>query len=191
MMESFSASNNNNRLNQSELSAEKVAVGWPWRLLFFSFFIFILSFFVFFGLRYGYQNYLEGQVKFFDSELAKLSSKVSLDDQERFINFYSQLFNLQRILEDHPYSSNLFRFLEKNTVSSVYFSDALFKRNENTTTLKGMSDNFENLSGQLALLEKSPELAKMILNNVSLQKDGVSFSVSLTFKPEFFKQLSQ
>lgn len=191
MMESFSAPNNNNRLNQSELSVEKVAVGWPWRLLFFSFFIFLLSFFVFFGLRYGYQSYLEGQVKFFDSELAKLSSKVSLDDQERFINFYSQLFNLQRILEDHPYSSNLFRFLEKNTVSSVYFSDALFKRSENVVTLKGMSNNFENLSGQLALLEKSPELAKMILNNVSLQKDGVSFSVSLTFKPEFFKQLSQ
>lgn len=191
MMESFSTPNNNNRFNQSELSTEKVAVGWPWRLLFFSFFIFLLSFFVFFGLRYGYQNYLEDQIQFFDSELAKLSSKVSLEDQERFINFYSQLFNLQRILEDHPYSSNLFRFLEKNIVNSVYFSDALFKRSENTVTLKGMSNNFENLSGQLALLEKSSELAKTTLNNVSLQKDGVSFSVSLTFKPEFFKQLSQ
>ncbi|MDP1706486.1 MAG: PilN domain-containing protein [bacterium] len=190
-MESFSTPNNNNRFNQSELSTEKVAVGWPWRLLFFSFFIFLLSFFVFFGLRYGYQNYLEDQIQFFDSELAKLSSKVSLEDQERFINFYSQLFNLQRILEDHPYSSNLFRFLEKNIVNSVYFSDALFKRSENTVTLKGMSNNFENLSGQLALLEKSSELAKTTLNNVSLQKDGVSFSVSLTFKPEFFKQLSQ
>jgi len=191
-MESFSVPNNNNsRLNQTELNAETVSVGWPWRLLLFGLFIFIFSLFVYFGLRFGYQNYLQDQIEFYDSELKKLSSQVSIEDQERFVNFYSQLFNLQKILEDHPYSSNVFRFLEKNTVGAVYFSDALFKKSDSTVVLKGISDNFENLSGQLAILEKSPEVAKVILNNVSLQKNNVSFSVSLTFVPDFFKKISQ
>ena len=190
-MESFSAPNNNNRLNQAELNAESVSVGWPWRLLLFGFLIFFFSLFVYFGLRFGYQNYLQGQIEFFDGELSKLSSRVSAEDQERFVNFYSQLFNLQRILEDHPYSSNVFRLLERNVVGPVYFSDAIFKKVDGTVTLKGLGSNFENLSGQLAVLEKSPEVAKTLLNNVSLQREGVSFSISLTLQPEFFKQLSQ
>lgn len=190
-MESFSGPNNDTRFNQQELSAESVAVGWPWRMLLFGFFIFLLSFFVYFGLRFGYQNYLDDQIEFFDGELKKLSSRVSIDDQERFVNFYSQLFNLQRTLEDHPYSSNIFRFLEKNTAAPVYFSDAVFRKADNGFTLRGFSDNFDNLSGQLAILEKSPEASRVLLNNVSLQREGVSFSVSLVLKPEFFKQLSQ
>lgn len=192
MMESFSVPPNNNRLGeQAELASEKVAVGWPWRLLLFGLFVFALSLFAYFGLRFGYQNYLQNQIEFYDGELKKLTSRVSAEDQERFVTFYSQLFNLQRILEDHPYSANVFRYLEKSTVPTVYFSDALFRRADNTVVLKGFGGNFDDVSGQLAIFEKSPEAAKIILNNVSLQREGVSFSVSVTFQPEFFKQLAQ
>lgn len=191
MMESFSVPNNNNRFDRPELATENVAVGWPWRLLLFGFFIFFLSLFVYFGLRFGYQNYLQGQIEYFDSELAKLTSRVSAEDQERFVTFYSQLFNLQRVLEDHPASANIFRFLEKNTVPAVYFSDALFRKAEGSVALKGISNNFENLSGQLAILEQAPEVAKILLNNVSLQREGVSFSVTIVFQSQFFNQATQ
>ncbi len=188
-MESFPV-NSNSQSNQ-ELAAEDVAVGWPWRLLFFSFFIFLLSIFIYFGLNYGYKSYLQGQIDFYNGELAKLSSQVSVEDQERFVNFYSQLFNLQKILADHPFSSNLFRFLEKDTIPPVYFSEVAFKKADGSFTLRGISNNFENLSSQLAIFAKAPEVAKPLLNNVSLQKDGVSFSLSLTMQPDFFKQLTQ
>ena len=191
-MESFSVHSNESRLGQqAELKAENVSVGWPWRLLLFGFFVFLLSLFVYFGLRFGYQNYLQNQIEFYDSELQKLTSQVSAEDQDRFVTFYSQLFNLQRILEDHPYSANIFRYLEKNTVPAVYFSDAIFRRSENSVSLKGFSKTFDDLSGQLAILEKSSEAAKVTLNSVSLQKEGVSFAVSVAFRPEFFNQLAK
>lgn len=170
---------------------EKIPIGWPWRLLLFSLFVFIISIFIYFGLRYGYQSYLDGRSDNLDAELKTLGQQVSSVDQERFINFYSQLVNLKKVLSDHPFGSNAFMFLERNTINEVYFTEAVLKPGERNLVLKGFSSNFENLSAQLAIFEKSGEAERVILNNVTLQGGGVNFSASLILKADLLNKLTQ
>lgn len=176
---------------EEQLLSEKIPIGWPWRLLLFALFIFAVSIFIYFGLRYGYEGYLDNRSEQLDEELKVLGQQVSAVDQERFINFYSQLVNLKEVLSEHPFSSNVFKFLERNTINEVYYTEAVLKPAERTLALKGFSNNFENLSAQLAIFEKSGETERVVLNNVTLQGGGVNFSASMILKADLLNKLTQ
>lgn len=181
----------NARNLEEQLLSERIPVGWPWRLLIFSALIFAIAIFVYFGLRYGYKGYLDSRSRQLDEDLKALGQQVSAADQERFINFYSQLVNLKEILDKHSFSSNIFRFLENNTINEVYYTEVSLRSTERVLILKGFSNNFESLSAQLEIFEKSSETEKVILNNVSLQGNGVNFSATIIFKNTLLNKLTQ
>ncbi|MCH7759769.1 hypothetical protein IID20_05450, partial [Patescibacteria group bacterium] len=122
---------------EDQFGIEKMSVGWPWRLMFFSIFILILSLFIYFGLRFGYNNFLDDNLAVLEEDINRLSGEVTEEDQERFVNFYSQLVNLKTILEEHPFSSKIFNFLEENTITTVSFSEASVSITERTLSLRG------------------------------------------------------
>ena len=168
-----------------QFGIDKMSVGWPWRLMFFSVFIFIFSLFIYFGLRFGYNNFLDDNLIVLEENISQLSSEVTEEDQERFINFYSQLVNLKTVLEEHPFGSNVFNFLEKNTVITVSFDQANVSITERTLSLSGQTDSIKTLAQQLAVFEQSPEVERAVLRNISLDIGRVGFNFTLTFKPDF------
>ena len=170
---------------REQFVTETTSVGWPWRLFVFSGFLFVLSFFVYFGLHFGYRSYLADQSDKADRNLDALAKEVSLDEQDRFVNFYSQLVNLKGVLEDHPFASNFFKFLERNTIDKVYFLDADANVAGKSLKLDGVADSFDSLSQQMAVFEKSSTVANVLLDSVGLQGSQVSFKLSINFKDDF------
>ncbi|HXF43990.1 MAG TPA: hypothetical protein VNK70_00780 [Candidatus Paceibacterota bacterium] len=169
---------------------EVIPVGFPWRLLTFSFIIFLFSIFIFFGLKFGYTSYLDGQTAALDKKIEELGSRISADEQARFVLFYSQLANLKKILDDHGFSGNIINFLEKQTLGQIYYTDAAFSADRGELALKGFAASSEALVYQLALFDNAPELSSVILNQTNADRQGVSFAVTLGFKPEFFERPS-
>lgn len=165
---------------------EHVSIGWPWRILLFAIVIFALSLLIYFGLRFGYGPYLDSRSETLDRNLAELTQGVNLEDQERFVNFYSQLVNLKTVLEKHPFPSNTFSFLERNTLGRVYFSRADLDVGQRTLRLKGFAASIQGLAEQIAVLENSTDVDSVLVEDVGLSGGGTAFSASLTFKPEFF-----
>jgi hypothetical protein len=165
---------------------EPVSVGFPWRLFIFSLVIFLLSILIYFGLKVGYENYLQNQTTSLDGELNQLAKAVSQQDQQQFVNFYSQLVNLKTIFTSHIFSANVFPFLEKNTLPQVYYTDAKFTGSGADLALTGQAASLQVLAEQMAEFESAPELRSATLLSTSFNPGGtVGFSIDLVFQPSY------
>lgn len=167
-----------------QIIPEQIPVGFPWRLLVFSVVIFAFSVFVYLGLRFGYRAYIDTTSSDLDRRLDNLAKVITPKDREEFITFYSQIVNLKTVLDKHPFTSNVFGFLEKNTIGTVYFNDASMDVANKALILHGIAVSFENVAQQMAIFERAREINSAILSDVNLQSNGVAFSVVLTFRSE-------
>ncbi len=169
-----------------EFSTESLPVGWPWKLLVAAIVIFGLTVFAYVGLKAGYETSLNAQSKAIDTQISQLGQQVSNEDRDRFITFYSQIANLQKVLQSHPFSSNIFTFLERSSLPTLYFTEATGKVSDGTLNLKGIADTFDTVAAQVGIFQKQPEIATVLLSSVDLQPGSVSFSIDLKFIPTFF-----
>ncbi len=176
---------------REQFVSEQIPVGLPWHLLIFSVFLVGFSIFIYFGLKFGYASYLDSRAASLDKKIEVLTGKVSKDEQQNLISFYSQFINLKKVLGGHAFSSNIYGFLERNTLPPVYYYEANFLADDKTVELKGKADSMETLVGQLSLFDKSPELEKVVLEQLSFEGAQVGFGAILTFKEEFFNTYRQ
>lgn len=169
---------------------ENIPVGWPWRLLIFAVFVFALSLFTFFGLKFGYQAFLDDKLAELDRNLDALGKKVSVEEQNRFVNFYSKIVNLKSVLDIHPYPSAIFTFLEKNVVDGIYFTDLEVDIVGGTMELKGVAANFNVLAQQVAVMEESPEVDNVLVKEVGLGRGSgaANFTITANFKKGFLSK---
>ncbi len=181
-------STNNTNLNEVFLSS-RATIGTPWRLFVFSVVFFAFSLLVYFGFKVGYENYLSSQSEELDKNLAQLSNSVSQEDQQHFINIYSQIVNLKNVLEEHYFAGNIFPFLEANTMPQVFYSDAKFTAFSRTLDLTGAAASLKALAEQMSQFEKSPELDSATLSSMNFNPSGnTSFTISLVFKEGYLSK---
>lgn len=171
---------------REQFVAEPASVGFPWRLFVFSLVIFLLSLLIYFGLKFGYATYLQKQADNLDSQLNQLSTKVSAQDQQQFVGFYSQLVNLKTVLGTHIFTANVFPFLEKDTLPQVYYTDAKFTASNYDLALTGQTASLQVLAEQMAEFEQAKELQSATLLATNFNPSGtVGFSIDLVFKPSY------
>ena len=172
------------------LELQSISLGLPWRILVFSIVLFAFSIFVYFGLRFGYEAYLSSESNKLDQSIETLSSEVSQQDQQDFVTFYSQLVNLKALFADHRYSTNMFRFLEKYTAPSVYFTSAKGNPAAGSIELQGKANSLDILVSQLAAFDSAPELAqKTIVNQMSFTGQEAGFTLSLFLNNDALSKL--
>ncbi|MEK7624369.1 MAG: PilN domain-containing protein [Patescibacteria group bacterium] len=169
------------------LGPEKLPVGWPWRMFLFSVIVFALTLLIYFGMIFGYKPYLETERQSLDKKINEIGGAVSETDRENFIKFYSQLVNIQTLLNNHISGSNIYTFLEKNTNQGVYYEGASLSVPEHFLRLEGIARSYDNLVQQLVVFEQAPEIKKVILEESRTADKGVSFSIQVTFKPELLR----
>lgn len=174
---------------REQFISEAIPVGFPWRLFIFSFTLFLFTLFVFFGLKFGYTVYIDKRAENLDEKIADLAAQVSQEDQQNFIAFYSQLVNLEKVLGRHGFTANIFRFLEENTLSNVYYKSAEFSSLEKSLKLSGVAASNKAVVDQLALFDKRIEVDGVNLNQMNTDSSGdVNFGITISFKGDFFQK---
>ena len=172
----------------NQFADAQASVGMPWRILTFSFFIFMVSVLAAVGLSLGYEKYLDSKIANVDSRIKSLTASVEQRQQE-YVSFYSQVANLKSILEKRSFTANIFTFLEKNTINQVYFSEADMDMKKGELKINGLATTLNDISQQIAVMENDKKNIKgIILNEVSFQDGKVNFSLSITFSESFFKK---
>jgi len=165
------------------------SLGTPWRLFLFSILLFAFLLFVYFGLKIGYENYLESEANSLDEKISQLSNAVSKEDQQKFITIYSQVVNLQDVLNNHLFTFNVFHFLEKNTLPQVFYSDASFAALSRKVTVNGQAGSLQVLAGQIMQFEKAPEVESATLTNMNFNPNGnTSFSIDIVLKKDYLSK---
>jgi hypothetical protein len=167
--------------------------GWAVGVLFFSGGILFLSLVIYLGLAFGYQPYLQSQLSSTKDQVSALQNSISTSDQTQLIDFYSQIANLQALLQNHALTSQLLTWLEKNTEVNVYYTSM------NLTTgghvlLQGIGASEADINQQLAIFENSPEVSSVAISTVDapqLGSTGWGFNVLLVMNPSVFTSSSQ
>lgn len=162
--------------------------GLPWRLLTFSFVIFFLAILAYFGLSFGYTNYLDSQIATKDQEIKDLTKKISPESQNVFVDFYSRLSNYKNIFESHIYNSKIFPILERITLPTVYYTNVDLNIANRTMVLSGSASDFESLSNQLYEYDKEPLIEIYILNQSRMVEGLINFRATLIFSPKLFEK---
>lgn len=170
-----------------QLGSETKGVGLPWRLFLFSILVLVAVIVLYLGLEFGYSAFLSSQIKDRDQAILELTQSISQDDQNQFINFYSQLANMKTLLDDHVVASKTFPFLERNTNQLVFFNLVDLRADQRRLNLEGVAVNYEIFSQQLEAFNRAPEVERLVVNESQSREGRVTFRLFLILKPELFK----
>lgn len=166
---------------------ETPAAGTPWRLFTYAGLIFLASVLIYLGLSIGYKSYLDSRIGEVDQQLKKLGTSISKEDQEKFLRFYSQLVNFNKLLSNHIVSADLFSILEKITNSKVRYTNLDLKIDERKLSLEGAAFSYEILAQQLASFAGDPGVENYMLNQSQMSDGSVKFKAILILKKEVLK----
>lgn len=175
---------------EDQRSRADAVAGLPWRILLFSGIVFGISIFVFFGLRFGYASYLDSRSKNLDERIQELASRVSQEDQQDLISFYSQIVNLRTVIEKHHFVAKTFDYIEKYILPTVVYTGAKVSMNGTSVVISGEANTMQDLIEQLSVFDSAPEFeGKAIIDSLSFEGGKVGFGVTLQVKEDSVKRL--
>jgi hypothetical protein len=166
--------------------------GWSGRLLMFSVTLLFISIAGYAGLTFGYEPYLTNRIQEAKSEMDQLSRKASAEEQSKVLSFYSQLVNVKNLIDGHTYPTLLFKWIETATHPNVYFVKFDFNAKNRTVSLLGTAKNVRDVTEQIEIFEKRPEVAQVSFSNVSvLGTGGWQFDASVVLKEGILSSASK
>ncbi len=159
------------------------------QLLMLTSLLFFVSLGSYLGLQYGYKPYLDTQIENLDKDINNFAKQISPQEQTKIINFYSQLANLETLLNNHIFTSALLDWFEKNTQVNIYYSNFNFDSIKGDITLSGVAKTIEDLGEQLIIFNQLPEVRKVILSGISSQPNGLKeFELRLSINSQLIKR---
>jgi len=161
--------------------------GIPRKFLTFSFFLFLATLLIYFGLSAGYKSFLNSEISGLEGGIDELRFQIDAEQQENLVRFFSQVNNVQEILDDHVVVSNMFPILEANTHSRVAYTGMDVVVVERKIVIEGIAESFDALVSQLTIYEAVVQIERAVLESAERSGGVVSFKVSLTVVPELFE----
>ena len=177
----------NNDLKNQFLAGEELPSGVPRQFLLFSLIAFFAALILFAGLRFGYQVFLENAIEDLEAEVDRLGGQVTSEQQASLARLYSQVANLETLLEDHVFASELFPVLEANTHSRVAYRALEVSVPDREVAIEGLAGSYDDLVAQLALFERAPAVERLVLEDSQAEGSTISFRVILTMESGFFE----
>lgn len=161
--------------------------GWSSGILLFSGSILFIIIFIYAGLRFGYETYINGQLKSLEGQVQKVGQQITPASEANLIKFYSQIANLESLIKGHVFSSQFLTWLEQNTEANVYYTSISFSSG-GQVALVGSAKTAADVSEQLAVFEASPEVSSVSLSSVALSPTANIwvFNAVLNMQPAVF-----
>ena len=76
---------------------------------------------------FGYKPYLETERQSLDKKINEIGGAVSETDRENFIKFYSQLVNIQTLLNNHISGSNIYTFWKRTPIKEFITKEPVYR----------------------------------------------------------------
>jgi len=158
--------------------------GWSGRLLMFSLTVLLLSVGVFAGLKFGYQPYLDAEVKSIEGEIQIFLEKYPIASREAMRRVASQFANVEKVLASYASPRGVFEWLERTTLPSVSYSQMEFKVKERELVLTAQARDDDDVARQLELFRRDTAMVERVLFKSASTgpRGGLQFTAILTLK---------
>ena len=136
-----------------------------------------------------YKRFLVNKVEASKNELMKLEAGFDQAQIEKWAMTARSIDLAKEALKNHAYISNVFTFLEQNTLPDVRFSAFSFNSNSNSVRLGAEAKSYAALAQQKAIIESDPAVENLAISNFKLTPiGGVDFDLEVTFNSSIFSQ---
>ncbi|MDP2909953.1 MAG: hypothetical protein Q8N69_02690 [bacterium] len=127
-------------------------------------------------------------------KIAELEASVSglnkeIAQKEEELSFVSGRINdFSRLIASHKNLTNVFNFLEENTIGEIWYSGFDFSGADGgAIILEGFGPDFIAVGQQVDILKGKDSIKEIYLKEISIDDEGeISFALKLIFKPEIF-----
>ncbi|MEK7562699.1 MAG: DUF5018 domain-containing protein [Patescibacteria group bacterium] len=137
--------------------------------------------------------YLQGQeIKNLDAAIETVGTDLQKDHEKTVFNYQKKINDYALLIANHQFSSNIFAFLEKNTLPNVWFSKFSISIKQKQVDLSGQADTLDGLSRQTVAFEKNEFVKKVSLLGSNIGAAGkIDFNLALILDPKIFNYIPQ
>lgn len=160
--------------------------GWSGQLLIFSTTVFTITLFIYLGLVFGYESYLQSGVQKLQDQIQTFGQQIPVDEQNRLVDFYSQIANLKSLISKHTISSRAFAWLEKNTQANAYINKFSADARGNSLDIGVRAKSMPDALQQMSIFESLPEVASIDVGNVSFGNNWWQFDATIKLASGYF-----
>lgn len=145
--------------------------------------------YIIFLIKNGIQS---EEIKQADLTMQKVGTSDQKDQEKSVITYQKKINDFTQLLKNHQIASNVFTFMQTQTMPNVWFRQFSFNTKAGEVQLNGEADSLDAFSRQVASLEKNEYVQNMSGLNSSISSiDRVQFSFNLTLNPKAFDYLSK
>lgn len=144
-------------------------------------------------LIFEYKSYLlRAKIKEVDAKIALYGTQEQKDHEKEVFDYKKQIDNFATIMNGHKITSNVFTFIEQNTLPNVWFSSFNMSAATNEVRLAGEAQTMEALSRQAEIFEENGEYVKdiTVLNTQAGALGRVKFILNISLDPIIFNYMS-
>jgi len=133
--------------------------------------------------------YLASSLKKMSKELEEKNIVVvSLEEgiatkEENLKLIDEKIDDFNELLAEHKKTLDIFTFLGRTYLPSIWFSDFDLDSNTGKVNISGQADSFATLEQQISILKQEPVLISSNIAEISIDEEGIiNFSLSLIFR---------
>ena len=127
------------------------------------------------------------RVKVLEDSMLQIGTAEQKEKEAIIFKYQKKIADYTKFLNNHKSTSNVFAFLESQTLPEVWFSRINLSERENKIILTGESGNMDILSRQISTFEKNEFVKKISILNSSVWDSGkIKFSITVDLDPILF-----
>lgn len=122
-----------------------------------------------------------------EEALLTIGTNQQKDNESKIFDYRNKINDFSKFIKDHKISSNIFVFLEQQTLPNVWFNKFDMTQKNSELVIEGETENMESLSRQTTIFEKSEHISKVNILSSNIGESGkIIFKMSLSLSPEIF-----
>ncbi len=189
----------NPKILEVNLIRDEVRISFDWKknASFILLSLFVVAVFVieiYFGLD-QWEKKEQAAAQTLEEQTAKVSGEVSEMKKTAApaLAYRSKAVAVSQLLDNHVYWTNFFSWLEKKTLSSIYYQGFVGK-DDGSYNLEAVASSYAEASWQAQALASDPFVLKAEIKKVEVASDsqgapeGIGFTINLQVDPKIFKR---
>ncbi|MBI3631617.1 MAG: hypothetical protein HY219_02005 [Candidatus Staskawiczbacteria bacterium] len=127
------------------------------------------------------------KIEDFRVSLATVGTDEQKDMEKQIFDYQKKISDYSPLIKEHRVFSNIFAYLEKNTLPNVWFSRFNMEGKDANIILSGETENSEIFSRQISIFEASEYLTKItVLGSMLGDQNKTNFNLVLSLDPKIF-----
>lgn len=141
--------------------------------------------FVIFNFKAGLQYKIMDEV---EKKSLSLGAGERQAYNKKILDYKEKIDDFATIIDNHKITSSIFRFIEENTISNVWFSSFNMQKSADEIRLSGESENIEALSQQVKIFEGKKNFVRgiSVLSSQANSVGRVSFVLNILLDSQIF-----